>query len=305
MKFLEVTSQHTADNVFCRQNDKFLLQCQVVQQSEYSRAKSLARWKAIFTLAFAALSVVTSILDIDWLSAVFSFLAVALALFNKRSDEEIKTIKKHAASIQQYIDASIFAPVIDTNISDWGDMPNKSDLADAVSKYGDKDTSAFVNWYSDYSSMNGESQVFYSQSENVRWDFALHKGFRKLYVTLLSVIALAFLVAFLVVNPSFVKAFFVLSWFMPVAEYGFSVIKEVDESISLLRDADNFSKELEKKLKTSNPKTLKKELIKLQHKILNRRANGYLIPDWFYGYHRKKHQEKEDNVARTIQTLDK
>lgn len=300
-----MTSQHTADNVFCRQNDKFLLQCQVVQRGEYSKAKSLARWKAIFTLAFAALSVVTSILDIDWLSAISSFLAVALALFNKRSEEEIKAIKKHAASIQQYIDASIFAPVIDTNISDWGDMPNKSDLADAVSKYGDKDTTAFVNWYSDYSSMNGESQVFYSQSENVRWDFALHKEFKKLYVILLSVIALALLVAFLVVDPSFVKAFYVLSWFMPVAEYGFSVIKEVNESISLLQNADNFSKELEKKLKTSSSRTLRKELIKLQHKIWNRRANGYLIPDWFYEYHRKKHQKKEDNMARTIQNLDK
>lgn len=300
-----MTSQHTADNVFCRQNDKFLLQCQVAQRSEYSKAKSLARWKAIITLAFAALSVVTSILDIDWLSAVSSFLAVALALFNKRSDEEIKAIKKHAASIQQYIDASIFAPVIDTNISDWGDMPTKSDLADAVSKYGDKDTSAFVNWYSDYSSMNGESQVFYSQRENVRWDLALHKEFKKFYAILLSVIALALLVAFLVVDPSFVKAFFVLSWFMPVAEYVFSVIKEVDESISLLRDSDNFSKELEKKLKTSSSRTLRKELIKLQHKIWNRRANGYLIPDWFYEYHRKKHQKKEDNMARTIQNLDK
>lgn len=301
---MEVTSQHMADSVFCRQNDKFLLQCQVAQRSEYSKAKSLVRWKAIITLVFAALSVVTSILDIDWLSAISSFLAVALALFNKHSDEEINAIKKHAASIQQYIDASIFAPVIDTDISDWGDMPTKSDLADAVSKYGDKSTSAFVNWYSDYSSMNAESQVFYSQSENVRWDFALHKEFKKFYVILLSVIALVFLVTFLVVNPSFVKAFFVLSWFLPVAEYGFSVITKVDDSISLLCDADNFSKELEKKLKTSSSRTLRTELIKLQHKIWNRRANGYLIPDWFYEYHRKKHQKKEDNMARTIQNLD-
>ena len=302
---MEATSQHTDDTVFCRQNDKFLLQCQVVQRSEYSKAKSLARWKAIITLAFAALSVVTSILDIDLLSAIFSFLAVALALFNKYSDEEIKATKKHAASIQQYIDASIFAPVIDTNISDWGDMPTKSDLADAVSKYGDKDTAAFVNWYSDYSSMNGESQVFYSQSENIRWDSTLHKEFKGFYVILMGVIALSFLITLLVFNPSFVKAFFILSWFLPIAEYGYSVIKEVNESISLLRDADNFSKELEKKLKTNSSKTLRKELIKLQHKIWNRRANGYLIPDWFYKLFMKKHQKKEDKIARTIQDLDK
>ncbi len=184
-------------------------------------------------------------------------------------------------------------------------MPTKSDLADAVSKYGDKDTAAFVNWYSDYSSMNGESQVFYSQSENIRWDSTLHKEFKGFYVILMGVIALSFLITLLVFNPSFAKVFFVLSWLLPIAEYGYSVIKEVNESISLLRDADNFSKELEKKLKTNSSKTLRKELIKLQHKIWNRRANGYLIPDWFYKLFMKKHQKKEDKIARTIQDLDK
>ena len=133
----------------------------------------------------------------------------------------------------------------------------------------------------------------------------MHKGYRKLFVVLLCVVALAVLVAFVMVNPSFVKAFLVTSWFLPVAEYSLAIIKEVNESISILRDTNNFAMALEEKLNASSSRTLKKEIIKLQHKIWNRRANGYLIPDWFYEYHRKTRQEKEDSIARTIQNLDK
>lgn len=292
------------DSIFNRQNDEFLIQCQVAQRGEYSKAKSLARVKAVFTLLFALLSVVASAVDVDWLSAASSFLAVVLTLFNKHSDEKIKGKKKRTASIQQYIDATLFAPVIDTSVSDWGDVPSKSDLAEFVSEYGNQDTSAFLNWYSDYSSMNGESQVFYCQSENVRWDYALHRGFKKLCLIFLGVIAFAAVVVFMVVNPSVVKGLLVLSWFIPVAEYGLSIIKELDESISLLRDAEDFSKKLEKKLDTSSSRTLKRELVKLQYKIWNRRENGYLIPDWFYEHHRKNQQEKEDIIAKTIRNLE-
>lgn len=304
-KFLVVNSHNTVDSIFNRQNDAFLLRCQVAQRNEYSKAKSLARRKAFFTLAFAILSVASSVLDVDWLSAASSFLSVALALYNKHSGEEIKGMKKHAASIQQYIDVTIFAPAIDASVSDWGDIPSRSDLAESVSEYDGADVSAFLNWYSDYSSLTGESQVFYCQKENVRWDYALHKGYRKLFEALLCVVALAVLVAFVMVNPSFVKVFLVAAWFLPVAEYSLSIIKEVNESISILRDANDFAKALEEKLNASSSRTLKKEIIKLQHKIWNRRANGYLIPDWFYEFHRKTRQEKEDNIARTIQNLDK
>lgn len=305
MRFLAEISQNTVDSIYTRQNESFLLQCQTAQRNEYSKAKSIARLKAILTLAFAILSVVSSVLDVNWLSAVSGFLAVALVLFNKYSDEEINAIKKHAASIQQYIDAEIFSPLIDANNTDWGDIPSKTDLAESISKFGDNDTSSFVNWYSDYSSLSGEFQIFYCQRENVRWDSTLHRKFRNFLIILLCVITFAVLATFIVVNPSFVKAFLVFSWFLPVAEYFFSVIKGVNESISILHDADNYSKKLEKTLKTHSSKVIKKELIMLQYKIWNRRANGYLIPDWFYEFHRKIHQEKEDAIAKTIQSLDK
>lgn len=293
------------DNTFTRQNDALLLQCQLAQRNEYTKAKVLMRWRAIATLGFAVFSVLASILNVDWFSALSSFLAVALALYNKHSNEAIKGMKKHAASIQQYIDATIFAPEIGTNISDWGDIPSKSDIADAVSKCVNKDTSEFVNWYSDYSSLNGESQVFHCQRENLRWDYDLHNTFKKLCMLLFGLIVFIFLIVFLVFDPSFVKVFCIMAWFLPIAEYGCSEIKAMNESISILRDAVSFANQLEKRLETGDSRTVRRKLIMLQHKIQNRRVNGYLIPDWFYKCQKSKHQKKEDEFANTIRHLDK
>ena len=298
-----MTSQNTVNSIFSRQNDTFLLQCQVAQRSKYSRAKRVARWKTILTMAFAAISIVASILDFDWLSAVSSLLAVALLIFNKYLDAYISTTKKHAASIQQYIDATLYAEAIDGSISDWGTVLNKSDLATTVSKYENADTSAVENWYSDYSGLSEEEQVFRCQSENIRWDFDLHKKFRGLQIVLLCVVAIVLLATFIVVDPSFVKLICVLSWFTPIAEYAYSIYKEVGESISILQEVDKLSAEVEKKQATSSPRTIKRELIKLQYKIWERRKNGFLIPDWFYAWHQKKQQEKEDRIAKTIQGL--
>lgn len=303
MKSLAATSRNTADSIFNRQNDAFLLQCQVAQRSEYSRAKLVARWKTYLTVAFAVLSVAASVLDIDWLTAVSSLLAVALLIFNKYSDEYIMTRKKHAASVQQYIDATLYAAAIDGSVSDWGDIPGKSDLAATVSEYEKADTSSVENWYSDYSSLPGEEQVFRCQSENIRWDFDLHKKFRVLQMVLLGAVAVVMFVAFFIADPSFVKLICVLSWFTPIAEYAYSIFKEVGESIALLQEVDKLGAGIEKKLGANKPRTIKRELIKLQHKIWERRKNGFLIPDWFYEWHRKKQQDKEDRIAKVIQGL--
>ena len=255
----------------------------------------------VATLIFAAVSIAASALDIDWLTALSGLFAVMIVIINKYTATKIYAKKRHAASVQQYIDATLYASVLGNDVSDWGEVPSKSDLAETINAHGTDDTSRFANWYSDYSSLAPEAQVFYCQRENVRWDYDLHKKYRRFQVILLCGVAMAMLAAFFVVNPSFIKAVCVLSWFMPIAEYAYSIIKEVNCSISLLRDIDTQCRELEKKLEKASSRSIRTDLIRLQRKIWERRANGYLIPDWFYIRHRAKQQEIEDNIAKTIQ----
>lgn len=303
VKSSERTFLNMADSIFHRQNDPFLLQCQIAQRQLYSSAKCVALWKSIFTMIFFVLSVVATILDIKLVIAISCLLAVALVLFNKYAGERIMAQKKCAASIQQYIDVTLFAPIIESSVMEWGEVPSKSDVACAISAYEDADTSEMKNWYSDYSSLSAESQIFYCQKENIRWDYDIHKKFKALQIIVMCSIGAILLTFFFIVNPSFIKLICILSWFAPIAEYGYSVYSEVQRSIMLLRDIDEYSNTIEQKLSSSNLRFVRQKLIKLQYKVLEKRINGFMIPNWFYKWHKDRQQSKEDSIARTIQKL--
>lgn len=302
-KFLEATSQPMGNSIFARQNEEFLLKCQLAQRNEYSHAKRVGGLRSVVALIFAIFSIIASGLDVDTLSAILSLFAVGLVVFNKYSDGHISAHKKHAASIQQYIDVTLFASAIGGTKSEWGELPNKTDLAKAISEFSDVDTSKVKNWYSDYSSLPGEDQIFRCQRENVRWDYNLHKSYIYFQIGILLVASVAMVVTMFIVNPDFIKLICVLSWLTPLAEYTYSVCNEVRESISLLRKIDSSCDLIENKLSGDTHVSVKQELIDLQYKIRERRENGFLIPDWFYKMLRGRQQKQEDGIAETIVKL--
>ena len=173
-------------------------------------------------------------------------------MFNKYSDGHISSHKKHAASIQQYIDVTLFASAIGGTKSEWGELPNKTDLAETISEFSGEDTSDMKNWYSDYSSLPGEAQIFHCQRENVRWDYGLHKSYICLQLGMLLAAVIAMIATMFIVNPDFIKLICILSWLTPLAEYTYSICKEVFESISLLRKINSFCDQIEDKLSGDN-----------------------------------------------------
>ena len=300
---METNSQHTDNSIFACQNESFLLKCQLAQRSEYSHAKRVSRLKSMVTLIFTICSIIASILDCDTLSAISSLFAVGLVVFSKYSSGYISYHKKHAASIQQYIDVTLFASAVGGTKSEWGELPNKTDLAKTTSEFSGVDTSDVKNWYSDYSSLPGEAQVFRCQRENVRWDYGLHKSYICLQLGILLVAIIAMIATMFIVNPNFTKLICILSWLTPLAEYTYSVCKEVFGSISLLQKIDAFCDQIENRLSGNNNVSVKQELINLQYKIRERREEGFLIPDWFYKMRKGKHQKQEDSIAETIVNL--
>lgn len=292
-------------SIFTHQNDEFLLRCQVAQRSEYSYAKKIARWQTVFTIVFAIISIIASIANLEWVTAISSLLSVCLLVFNKYANKYIQTHKKHAAAIQQYIDATLYSTMLNGEASDWGDLPNKTDLANTVTNLTDVDTSAVKNWYSDYSSSPAEVQIFYCQRENIRWDYTLHKEYCKFQLLVMGISFIVLAITFFVIDPNFIKLICILSWFIPIAEHVFSIYQEIGNNILLLQELDKLGDSLDKKIESGNFRMLKRELIKLQYKIWERRATGYLIPDWFYQKYSKKQQAKEDQMAQVIQNIHK
>lgn len=299
------TPKNTPNSIFFKQNNQFLLQCQVAQRSEYSCAKEIISKKSIFICGFAVLSIAASIINVDWLSALVSLSAVVLLIANKYVQSYITTHKKHAALIQQYIDATLYSHIIGGEKSEWGNMPSHTDLATSVSEFSSADVSDVRNWYSDYSSLSPYQQIFNCQRENVRWDYELQKKFKLFQIAVVTIVLLITLTVFFVFNPTFIKSICVLSWFVPIAEYFYSIYKEVDKNIKLLQRIDEQCNTIESKLTSESCSEIKKLLIELQYKILDRRETGVLIPDQFYRLHLKKQQENEDKIARNITNLNR
>ncbi len=305
MRYLEASSQHMDNNIFTMQNDVFLLKCQVAQRHEYTRAKKSLAWKTILTILFSGFSVVASICSTDLLTAISSLLAVALLIFNKYSDMYSKQRKQFAASIQQYIDVTLFASALNINESEWGLILAKTRLAEKISSITNIDTSPMLNWYSDYSSLSNTEQVLRCQQENIRWDYNLHKKYRQFILTVTVGAVALILVSFVIVNPDFVTLVCVISWLAPIIEYAYAIISETQGSIQLLEDLDGLRDEAENVLFDADQDKIIQQLIKLQYAIKERRETGILIPDWFYRRYQKKQQMQENQIAEEVTDMKK
>ena len=300
VKYLAANSQYMGDCIFKMQNENYLLQCQLAQRGDYSKAKKWATGKTFFTLGFTILSIVSALIIKDWLTALTSFFAVMLITFNKYADKSINSLKKHAAGIQQYIDATLFAKALDGTKGEWGTLPSETDVANSISKFQDCDTSGVRNWYCDYSSLSSCAQVFYCQRENVRWNRDLNNKYLRLHCCILAVLIVSVFVFFFVIDLNFIRCVCILAWITPTLEFLVSNIKDLWETISLSQKLESTCDSIESKLSEEDLVTVKEDLIKIQNRIKERREVGYLIPDWFYRIHREKQQAKEDQIAKTI-----
>ena len=292
-------------SIFKKQNDELLLKCLLAQRSEYGLAKKAAAYKSLMTFLFAIISVLSSWVNIDWLTAVSFLLAVLLLITSKYIDLFINRHKKHAAAVQQYFDVILYSDILGNNISEWGHLLTRSDIANAVSEVDKSEFDEIINWYSDYSSLSAEQQVFHCQRENVRWDKILRYEYKIFQIIFLIVISIMMLTVFLLVNPTLIKLICVISWFVPIADYFFTNYTKANGDIKRLSELEKSCEVVERNFIGSNLEKLNGELVSLQHKIQESRENSFLIPDWFYKYRQFTHQKKEDQIANEVQKMSK
>lgn len=117
---METTFRHTDKGIFVQQNDKQLLKCLVAQRQEYGNAKKAEAWKGRLILFLVIVSILASWLNVEWLTAVSSLLAMSLLVISKYIDISVSEHKKHAASIQQYFDITLYSDALRTDNSAWG-----------------------------------------------------------------------------------------------------------------------------------------------------------------------------------------
>lgn len=277
----------------------------MAQRNEYSFAKKVAAWKDWLTILFILVSVLSSWLDIDWFRAVSCLMAVSLLIASKHIDIYISTHIRHAADIQQYFDIALYSEALENKKNEWGPLLSRSDIADAVSEV---DKSAFIdvkNWYSDYSTLAAQQQVFFCQRENVRWDYKLRQEYKSFQIIFLSIIFVVMITVFFLVNPTLIKLICIISEFIPIADYIVTIYLKVNGDIKRLNELGKCCEKLEQDFVDGRLDDINAKLVSIQNKIHESRINSFLIPDWFYKCRQSKHQKKENHIANTVRKMSK
>ena len=288
------------DTILTTQNKPFLLQCLLAQKSEYSRAKKTDSKKLIFVILFTIFSIYSTTDESDLLSAIASLLAVGLLIFNKHSDKQISSLQKHAASIQQYFDARLFSSAIGGTKEEWGELPNKSDLANSISNIVLDNRTDVRNWYQVCSSLPITTQIFYCQRQNVRWERELRQSYIHFQIWIFLVITFVTLASLLYFNPSAVKVISTFSCLLSIGEHTYSACRQIIGNICRLQKIESLCEHIEIRLSEDGCQPSKNDLIRLQCKIRENRESCYLIPDWFYELNKKEQHKKEDIISETI-----
>lgn len=288
------------NSIYERQNEDFILRCLIAQRNEYTQTKRMNFFKSIMTLTYITFLLVTSVFDYEILVALAFLFSVTIVVINKYADRYILFHKKQAASIQQYIDVELFSDAIGCGKREWGELPSQTDIAKSLSEFSSTDTSAVMNWYSDYSALPNKLQVFYCQRENTRWSNRLYKSFLHFQYIIYGCGIIGISIPLFLANPSIISCICFLSWATPVAEYVYTVHKEIKKSIILYEQLNAECDQIEKRLGKDNSVAINSDLIAVQHKIRESRETCYLIPDWFYNKNRGAYQDSEDSVAKNI-----
>lgn len=289
------------NGIYKRQNSNHLLKCLVAQRWEYSMAKKADAGKNIATIFLVILSMISSAITNDVLTSISCLFAIVLLIFSRHIDIYKIKHRKHAALIQQYFDVVLFSEAIGQDVMKWGLLPTKTDLAESISKIDDSKLEPLKNWYCDYSELAPAWQVFCCQKENIRWDSRLRTEYKWLVIGVPALVLLALTIIALTMNPSFIKFICVLAWFLPVADYGFSLMRNLQEDIRRIEKLKEQSDEVERLISDNCIEQSYDQLITLQRQIMENRENATLVPDWFYKLRKDKHQESQQRIADTLQ----
>lgn len=297
-----MSSPNTKNNIYIAQNEPFLLKCLLAQRNEYKKAKKLSMWKNIVMIVVVLIAIAAFLWgEVIWLQAVSGgLLPIFVLVGNKYFDESIQKFKEKAADIQQYIDVTLYNKVLSGVVTEWGAIIGTTDIADSISEIEGVSTLDVQNWYSDYSTLPAEKQIFYCQLENTRWNRTLQESYKSITCWICVVVALVVLIALFVINPQVINAIYALAWITPIIDYAVTSVKESNESIKVLQKLENRCKELERQIEPDDIYDIKKDLIDIQQKIYEARKSGVMIPEFFYHWHKKRYQQREDAIAKEI-----
>lgn len=301
---MEAISQSLDKSIFERQNDDILLRCLVTQRKEYSRAKRKMKAKRYLVVCSAVVSTLAACSDNENIIALAGLLAVMVPIVSRKLDRKIEQLKKAAAGIQQYIDASLFAPALHIQMASFGPFLPKSDIAEIVSKnFAAKDLEAVKNWYQNYAEFPAPMQVYYCQRENIQWDNNLRENYETFQNIWIGIACFLILVLGLWTGMTVAKFLSILAWGASLIDYLWENHEIINADLQRLKEMRRLCSAFENEGKKQSDQQAQKVLIDIQKKIREHRERAFLIPDMFYKLLKKRHQEQMERYSDTVRHM--
>ena len=310
---MEAISLSATDSIYMKQNEPQLLKCIAAQRKEYDKAKRRGLCKDILTAIFATLSIISSWIDNDVMTAITFLLAGTTSFAGKYIDMHVYKHKSIAAVTQQYVDITLYNFVLDDKIDNWGTIHTYHELAETISIVADKDVEKVKNWYSDYSNLTSIEQVFCCQKENLRWGIKLRQEFKFFLFVVNGLVFLLLIIAAFIINPSLIKTLCIISWLLPLIDFLYSYWDDLRKDIERLQKLKAKSAEIDStisreefctlRLDSRKEQQVRTALIELQKDIFEHREKSTLIPNWFYKIRQKKYQASEDKIASEMKSI--
>lgn len=304
-KYLETISQHMTDSIFERQNDIQLRQCLMAQREEYSCAKRYMIWKRVLLFISVVLSVTAALINKEWLTALSCSTAVLLPIIFRRCDAKISDLKIHAAEIQQYVDATLFSPILHVDKKEFAPLLSGAVLAEETSRIAGENLEAVRNWYRDYSQCPNLWQVYYCQCENIHWDGKLRVEYKNTQNAIIEICLIIILVVSPYMELSVAKLMYLFSWIAPLIDYADYNNRMLNMDLQRQKEMKELCQNFERlqEQANSNNKEAAEALISIQQKIREHREQAFLIPDCFYKYRHRRHQEQAENFSKFAQYM--
>ena len=287
-------------SIYEKQSDPLIIQCLFAQRKKYSYAKLISEtYFIICVLGVCTFLILKAIFPSDLITVLSTVLSVVASLVSFFVKSITSKLKETAAGIQQYIDTTLYKSNQYSSLNSKLTCPfTKEQIIEMVSKYP---THGFTNndkWYEDYSTKGFCEQIYYSQSENLRWDSDLRKYYRCLYKAVLYSIIGVLVLYIIIVNLSVVECISILALGFPFITYYIPFDKDIEKDLERLTMLKNKSDNIMHNVGTvlDGDELICLE-IELQNKLYEHRQKAVLIPNFIYKLFRNKQQETEENIA--------
>lgn len=280
-----------------RQNEEKYICYLAAQRQLYNEAKILDGVEILFSivlpLLFAVLQLIIS--DNIYLNATSYVLSIVVMGISLLFGSYIDHKKATAAEIQQHFDLYVYQMPWDNKL--FGSQRNLTYVVAEKAKLllkNPKEYERLTNWYTTVAgTVDLKKGILMCQKENYNWDVSLRKRFRRLSIIVIVILTVLIFLIGIVKNETVVMLLFRFVFVIPMFQWLFETVKQLNKDIKNLEELDDLLSSLE-------PKSMDK-LQEIQSKIYIHRKSCYTIPNKFYD----RYKNNDEDVAHRTALLNK